>query len=164
MTDPLPPPEASPRVLRLAGVGPRPQARAATRQAIRATLARWYGQTIELVETPRGPAPDPASPAGDIRISVTYACDDAWVAFHRGPVGLDACPLEDFPERDAVARLYLPALPPASDLAAFALAWTSHEARLKLAGLRLTEGAEGPPTPQLSAWTEGGTSLALAWG
>ena len=163
MSDLPPTPKGTPSVLRLPSVGPRPQARAATRAAIRRTLARWYGEAIALVETPRGPAPDPASPAGDIRISVTYACDDAWVAFHRGPVGLDACPLADFPERDAVARLYLPALPPASDLATFALAWASHEARLKLAGLGLTEGAEAPPTPRLSAWTEGGVSLALAW-
>jgi len=158
-----PPPELTPSVLKLTGVGPRPVARAAAREAIQAALRQWFGHAIALVETPRGPRTDPASAARDVRLSLTYAGDDAWIAFHRGPVGLDACLLRDFPERAAVGALYLGGTPPDEPAAEFAVRWTRHEAALKHGGLTLTEGVAPPAPPHLRSWTEAAAALALAW-
>lgn len=159
-----PPPEVTPQVFKLPAVGPRPIARAAARDAIHAAMRLRFGQAIALLETPRGPRPDPASAARDLRISLTYAGADAWFALHPGPVGIDACLLRDFPERSAVGGLYLGGARPGESAAEFALRWVRHEAALKHRGLALTEGVAPPAPPHLRCWTEDGVALALAWG
>lgn len=159
----LPPaPDRTPTLLRLPGAGPRARARAATRQAAQATLAAWCGAPVTWRETATGPRPDGAS-ASAYRVSFTYAGEDAWIAFHRGPVGLDACPLADFPERSAVTRLYLPEAPVDEPPTEFARRWARREATLKQRGRGLTEGPTPAPPGQLLEWTEGGVALALAW-
>lgn len=160
----LPPaPDRTPTLLRLPGAGPRARARAATRQAAQATLAVWCGTPVTWRETATGPRPEGGALAREHRVSFTYAGEDAWIAFHRGPVGLDACPLADFPERSAVARLYLPEAPADESPTGFARRWARREATLKQLGRGLTEGPTPAPPGQLLEWTEGGVTLALAW-
>ena len=160
----LPPaPDRTPTLLRLPGAGPRAQARAATRQAAQATLAAWGVAPINWRETPTGPRPDGGAAASAYRVSFTYAGADAWIAFHRGAVGLDACPLADFPERSAVTRLYLPEAPVGESAESFARRWARREATLKQRGLGLTEGPGPASCGHLCDWTEPGVALALAW-
>lgn len=156
-------PRAVPCVLRLPGVGPRDAARAATREAARAALTAWCGAAVTWRETATGPRPDGPAKAGDFRVSFTYAGEDAWIAFHRGPVGLDACPIADFPERSAVTKLYLTDAPPGESSEAFARRWARHEAGLKHAGRALSEGPPPPDPAHLVEWTEADICLALAW-
>jgi hypothetical protein len=160
----LPPsPTSSPTVLHLPRAGPRTQAREATRWAAQATLEAWCGEAVTLRETATGPRPAGPGAAMIYRLSFTYAGADAWIAFHRGPVGVDACPLADFPERAAVTRLYLPAVPVDASPATFARNWARLEATLKLHGLALTEAAAPTPPRHLRAWTTDSAALALAW-
>jgi hypothetical protein len=152
-----------PCVLRLRGVGPRATARAATREAARAALTAWCGGPVTWRETATGPRPDGPAMAADFQVSFTYAGADAWIALHRGPVGLDACPIADFPERTAVTRLYLPDAPPGESPEAFAQRWARREAVLKHARRPLSEGPPPPAPAHLIAGTEAGVALALAW-
>jgi len=163
----LPPPHPDqPCVLKLPGVGPRQVAREAVRATLRATLQRWHGQPIGLIETTRGPQPEPASAARNLQVSITYAGEDAWIAFHHGPVGLDACLAQEFPERAEVTRLYLAddEADDDEDITGFARRWARHEAALKHRGQGLAEGGAAPRPPRLRDWAEGDVALARAWG
>jgi phosphopantetheinyl transferase len=162
----LPPaPLDRPYVLKLPGVGPRPVAREVVRARLRATLQRWHGRPIGLIETTRGPQPEPTSAARDLQVSLTYAGEDAWIAFHHGPIGLDACLAREFAERAEVTRVYLAAgNADDEDVAGFARRWARHEAALKYHGRGLAEGGAVPRPPRLRDWAEGDVALALAWG
>ncbi len=158
-----PAPGALPVVLRLPLAGSRALARVHTRQVAREVLSGWLGTTIDLMETERGPRLPPGSPGSALTLSFAYAGEVAWIGFHRGRrLGLDACPLADFPERTAVSALYL--TPVSNETAeAFARRWASHEAALKWGGQGLTEGARTPQPPHRATWVADGHALAVAW-
>ena len=127
----------------------RPQARRHARQALQqmlgALLAR-PAQAIILREDARGPLLDGA--ARDIRISLSYAANRCLIGLTEGlAIGVDIVRIENLPESESLARLYLPdaacrALPEAPGAArdaGFALAWAQMEARSKCLGLPLAE-------------------------
>lgn len=154
-------PAGRPSLLRLPGVGPRAEARPLTRQAITACLGDWLGHPADLHETGCGPRPAPG-PAAGFAIGLSYDETDAWVAFHRGKVALDASRIREFPERAGVAALYLGRTEEMSP-AEFALRWTRLEATLKYRGEALTEGARPAEAPHVCGWIEAGVALTLAW-
>jgi phosphopantetheinyl transferase len=156
-------PDGQPSLLQLTGTENRAAARIATRRAAAATLNAWLGAKLAWKETPTGPRPIDVTASQDIQVSFSYAGTEAWIAFHRGPVGFDACPIADFPERAEVTRLYLPESPVGQSIEAFARRWARREATLKYRGLGLTEGSTPPPADHCFDWTEGEIALALAW-
>jgi len=147
----------------------RAVARSLVRQALREMLAgglQAAPDTITLVDTPGQPL-QLAAPWHGIGLSVSHEPGLSLLAINvAGPVGVDLLRLATVPTGiDAVARDYLgPAtanalagLPPAQRQAAFARAWTRHEAQLKCLALDLREW-----TPELAARLAGCTVTELA--
>ena len=162
---PVPPPEPAgrPSLLRLPHAGPRVMARAATREAARTILGAWCGHPIGLRETPCGPRPDGVAATRGFRVSFSYVGTEAWIAFHVGPVGLDACAIADFPERAELARLYLTETSDDLPVEVFARSWARLEANLKYRERSLSEHARVAAPRQARDWTESGVALAVAW-
>jgi 4'-phosphopantetheinyl transferase len=142
------------------GQADRDHARRAIRHAILAELAamtRLPAERIALHAAPgRAPYASLDHPAGPRTAGLAISHDGALsVAAIRlyGPVGIDVQRVAPSPDLDAVARAYLGpqtaarlgALAPGDRAAAFARAWSEHEARLKCLGLPL---AEWPPADQ----------------
>jgi len=127
----------------------RAQARALARQVLRQILGSLLarpGETLSLLESPRGPLLNDA--ARDIRISLSYAADHVLIGLAEGcALGVDLVRVEHLPEREALARLYLPEAacravldaPASAQDAFFALRWAQMEARCKCLGLPLAE-------------------------
>jgi len=156
-------PDGKPALLKIPRAASREAARSATRRAAEATLNAWLGAKLAWKETPTGPRPIDVTASRGIQVSFSYAGTQAWIAFHRGPVGFDACPVAEFAERAEVTRLYLPESPGGESIGAFARRWARREATLKCLGLGLAEGATPPPADHCVDWTEGEIALAVAW-
>lgn len=152
---------AEPRGLALLGVrgqAARESARAAARLRIRAALTTALAVHFGIdagriaLHSPEGVAPWAivALDAGDHRVALSISHDgDISVAAYsfNGAVGIDVMSISPVPDWRAVARDYLgpvaarklAARPDGERDAAFAHAWSKHEARLKCLGLQLSE-------------------------
>lgn len=150
-------PLAEPLGLTLLGVRGQ-SAREAARLRIRAVLTAALAAHFDIdagriaLHSPQGVAPWAivALDAGDQRVALTISHDgDISVAAYsfNGAVGIDVMSISPVPDWRAVARDYLGPVA-ASKLAArsdgerdaaFAHAWSKHEARLKCLGLQLSE-------------------------
>jgi 4'-phosphopantetheinyl transferase len=166
---------AEPRGLALLGVrgqSARDEARLRIRTALTAALAAYFGIDAGRIalHSPQGVAPWAmvALDAGDQRVALSISHDgDLSVAAYclSGVVGIDVMSILPVPDWEPVARDYLGPeaarkLAARSDGerdAAFAHAWSEHEARLKCLGLQLAgwcdERAAG--LPLLSAGAAG---------
>ncbi len=132
----------------------RGQARAEVRAVLGEELQRAAGRPVRWKESAKGPEVLERIHTGRVGISISYATTEAWLALGwEGPIGIDAVANGPVPDWEAVASVYLennaqerlresthPAL-------AFAWEWAGFEARLKLWGMSLEEGA--PPHPAL---------------
>ncbi len=145
----------TPAVVGVAGQADRAAARLAIRAALRGALAAACGvdpARVRLEEAP-GRAPrarvDDGTPGGRaawLAISHDGALSLAAWRFD-GPVGIDVMQVQPVPDWEAVARDYLGPAAAASLAslaadarpAAFAHAWSLHEARLKCLGRQLEE-------------------------
>jgi hypothetical protein len=126
--------------------------RAAVRAALAEELQRSAGRPVPWRETDKGP--ELLEPVGgkNAGISISYTNSEAWLALcWEGPVGVDATAVEEVPDWEDVASLYLEesamgrlrgSIRPAAE---FSREWSAFEARLKLGRLSLQEGAK--PTP-----------------
>ncbi len=131
------PPLGEPVLVRVTTSPLRSIARLQLRAALQKILSTW----------------DPAPGAPPVATSFSYCENSGWIALrYGGPVGVDATRFAPFAEMESVARLYLgPAAATAiaasssSPARAFALAWTSLEARLKCHGRGVTEWSDLPP-------------------
>lgn len=152
---------AEPRGLALLGVrgqlareSDREAARLRIRAALTAALAAHVGIDAGRIalHSPEGVAPWAivARDAGDQRVALSISHDgDLSVAAYSfsGAVGIDVMSISPVPDWRAVARDYLgpvtarklAARPDGERDAAFAHAWSEHEARLKCLGLPLSE-------------------------
>lgn len=152
-------------VLGVAGQPDRETARLRIRAALAAALATHCGVDPGRValHSPEGAAPwaIAALDGAERRIALAISHDgELSVAAFRadgGAVGIDVSQIVSVPDWDAVARDYLgpavaaqlAALPADARDAAFAQAWSEHEARLKCLGLQLDEWrAERAPALQ----------------
>jgi 4'-phosphopantetheinyl transferase len=160
----------------------RAAARARVRGALREVLGQMAGLAPDAIVIQSTPGCAPAlsfpgrhGPAPGISISHDEPLSLAAIHLH-GPVGVDLMRVQDIPDWRAVAHDYLgphatallDAAPAAERAAAFARAWSAHEARLKCHGLQLTEW-----TPALAARLDGcdcrelvlpaGIKGAVAW-
>jgi 4'-phosphopantetheinyl transferase len=135
----------------------RASARARVREVLRAALGELSGLAlteITIQSTPgRAPAVSYSRPRAitpGISISHDEPLSLAAINLH-GPVGVDLLRVQDIPDWRAVAHDYLGprtaawlgAQPAACRAAAFARAWSAHEARLKCLGLQLIEWTPG---------------------
>jgi len=151
-TTQAPPPGVT--VIGLRGQTERESARLAIRAALADALAAHCGVTPDrvLLHSPSGGAPSATVEldAGPRRVALAISHDgDLSVAAFSfaGAVGIDVSQVVPVPDWEAVARDYLgPAavqalttLPADARDAAFARAWSEHEARLKSLGLQLEE-------------------------
>ena len=138
------------RVIAVAGQPDRPAARAAIRSALQAALADFCGAPPAQVRVHTAPGRAPHALVGAARVGLSISHDEGLsVAAIRmqGAVGVDVMRIVDAPDSTAVARDYLgpdaaralAALPAPARAAAFARAWSAHEARLKCLGLALAE-------------------------
>jgi 4'-phosphopantetheinyl transferase len=137
----------------------RDAARAAIRVALREALGELAGLAPDAVMIQSSPGRAPAVSYPDQRgaapgISITHDEPLSLAAIHlSGAVGIDLQRIQDIPDWRAVALDYLgpdatsllDAAPPAQRAAAFARAWSAHEARLKCHALAMAEW-----TPQLA--------------
>jgi 4'-phosphopantetheinyl transferase len=153
----LPVPHGAPAVLMVATpvTTLRDQARALVRAALRAFLATLAGCPAEALnlhaEPGEAPRVDHLSPDGQpIHLSISHEAGLSLAAVCvGGRVGVDLMRAADaaMPDRQAIAQDYLGPVAAASlaalrggdGQAAFARAWTRHEAALKCLGLRLQE-------------------------
>jgi 4'-phosphopantetheinyl transferase len=143
------------RVVGIEGQGDRPAARHAIRAALRDALAEWSGLSPERIDLRAEPGHAPyallAHADGRVqRVSLAISHDgelSVAALWPDGAVGIDVMRIADVPDWEAVARDYLgpaaadalSARPDAQRPAAFAYAWSDHEARLKCLGLGLVE-------------------------
>jgi 4'-phosphopantetheinyl transferase len=151
---------AGPCGLAIMGVRGQPDretARLRIRAALRAALAAHCGIDAGRIElhSPQGVAPWAfvALDSGHHRIALAISHDgDISLAAYSfsGAVGIDLTSIRPVPDWQAVARDYLgpatahalAARPDGERDAAFAHAWSEHEARLKCLGLQLDEWCE----------------------
>ena len=130
----------------------RSQARELVRTALRKALGSLLGCAPEAVplNTRPGQAPALTAAAPPIHLSISHEAGLSLAAIRAdGPVGIDLMALTDaaLPDLEALARDYLgprtaaalQAMDDAQRQAAFARAWTAHEACLKCLGLALQE-------------------------
>ena len=128
---------------------PREIARQRVRTALRTILAPLLGCPPEAVplRTAPGQAPQLAQD-NRIGLSISHEPGLSLLAVRRdGAVGIDLVRISAIPDRLAVARdylgprqaAYLATLPETEQAAAFARAWSAHEAGLKCLGLALVE-------------------------
>jgi 4'-phosphopantetheinyl transferase len=144
-------------LLGVRGQSDREAARLRIRAALTTALAVHFGIDAGRIalHSPQGVAPWAvvALDAGDQRVALSISHDgDISVAAYsfNGAVGIDVMPIVPVPDWRAVARDYLGPeaarkLAARSDGerdAAFAHAWSEHEARLKCLGLQLAEWCE----------------------
>ncbi|MBD8654977.1 4'-phosphopantetheinyl transferase superfamily protein [Oxalobacteraceae sp. CFBP 13730] len=150
-------PLAVPPGLALLGVhgqSDREAARLRIRAALTTALAEHFGIDAGRIalHSPQGVAPWSvvALDAGDQRVALSISHDgDISVAAYsfNGEVGIDVMSIVPVPDWESVARDYLgpeaarklAARPNGERDAAFAHAWSEHEARLKCLGLQLAE-------------------------
>jgi len=156
------PAAAAPRgidVIGLRGQGERESARLAIRAALVAALAARCGVDPARValHSPSGGAPwavvdvDNAQRRIPLAISHDGALSVAAFSVDGAAVGIDVSEIIPVPDWEAVARDYLgpaalemlAALPAGARDAAFAQAWSGHEARLKSLGWQLEEWQAG---------------------
>ena len=152
---------AEPRGLALLGVrgqAARESARAAARLRIRAALTAALAAHFDIdaariaLHSPQGVAPWAVVTLGEgdqrIPLSISHDGDLSIAAyFFNGTVGIDVMSIVPVPDWESVARDYLgsdaarklAARPDGERDAAFAHAWSEHEARLKYLGLQLAE-------------------------
>jgi 4'-phosphopantetheinyl transferase len=131
----------------------RVDARARIRVALREALGELAGLPPEavMIQSTAGCAPAVSylRPAATLpRISISHDEPLSLAAIHlHGPVGIDVARVQDIPDWRAVAHDYLgphaarllDAELPEHRAAAFARAWSAHEARLKCHRLQLAE-------------------------
>jgi len=163
--DPVPAGPGGVRVVGVRGQPDRETARLRIRAALAAALAAHCGIDAGAIRlfSPEGVAPwaVAALDGGERRIALAISHDgDLSVAAFRddgGAVGIDVSQVVPVPDWEPVARDYLgpavaqalAALPASGRDAAFAHAWSEHEARLKCLGLQLDEWrAERQPALQ----------------
>jgi len=146
----------------LALLGVRGQSdRETARLRVRAVLTAALAAHVDIdagriaLHSPQGVAPWAivALDAGDQRVALSISHDgDISVAAYsfNGAVGIDVMSISPVPDWESVARDYLEpeaarklaAWPESERDAAFAHAWSEHEARLKCLGLQLAEWCE----------------------
>lgn len=121
---------------------PRSTLRQVARDCALRILRVWGHESASLEETTTGPK---LTGCGAMALSLAYTTNDAWLALAQShSLGIDATIIKDFAECGEVARIYLgpsSAVIAGSDdpAAAFAAAWSRHEATLKYHRLPLTE-------------------------
>ena len=143
------PPAHQPVLVRVATASSRCAARQLSRVVLREILGAWSGIPIHdlpLTESPRGPVWPGTLHGESLAISLSYTENEIWIALLRGGrIGIDAMPLQFFPEIESVAQNFFPpsaavalrhSANPAHD---FAAAWTVLEARIKCLGRDLVE-------------------------
>ena len=132
------------------------QGKVSRRSAVRAVLDEELqlaaGRPVQWRESPKGPEVLESLGSGCVKVSISYAMSEAWLALGwEGPIGVDAVPLEPVPDWEEVASVYLEpcaqerlhrSARPALD---FAREWAGFEARLKLGGSAVEEGVIPPP-------------------
>lgn len=141
-------------VIGVRGSGEREAARREIRLALRGAIAQLYGMLPSEIMIQFSPGVSPAvsfsgpanaSPPG---ISITHDGTLSLAAISmNGAVGIDMMQVQEIEDWRAVARDYLgpaklaeiEAAPSGQRAAAFARAWTVHEARLKCHGRQLAE-------------------------
>ena len=141
-------------VIGITGQPDRETARLGIRAALRMVLAAHWAVGEDMVElqSPPGAAPSAlvrlAGAPRRIPLAISHDGDVSVGAFAAGnAVGIDISQVVAVPDWEAVARDYLgpavvqalAALPAVERDAAFARAWSGHEARLKYFGLQLEE-------------------------
>ena len=136
-------------LIRVATSSARKIARQELRIVLRQTLTEWSGilpEQLPLEETPRGPKWRGELAGHPVDISLTYSEDEGWIGLLRGgAIGIDMMLVKPIVEAEEVARHYLGPEVLAdiqyskNPARAFALAWTSLEARLKCLRLNLAE-------------------------
>ena len=141
-------------VIGITGQPDRETARLGIRTALRTALAAHWAVDEDMVElqSPPGEAPWAlvrlAGAPRRIPLAISHDGDVSVGAFAAGnAVGIDISQVVPVPDWEAVARDYLGlevvralgALPAVERDAAFARAWSGHEARLKYFGLQLEE-------------------------
>ena len=146
-------------VIGIADQPDRETARGTIRAALRTALAAHWALDEDMVELQSPPGAAPWAlvrlAGAPRRIPLAISHDGALSvgAFAAGnAVGIDISQVVPMPDWEAVARDYLGpdvvralrAVPVAQRDAAFALAWSEHEARLKYFGLQLDEWREEP--------------------
>lgn len=135
-------------VVRICLDAPRATLHHAARDCALTILRAWGHESASLNEEPTGPRP---GGCGEMALSLAYTTHCAWLALAQShSLGIDATIIKDFAERDEVARTYLgPSSATIADsdepAAAFAAAWSQHEATLKYHRLPLTEWRPGIP-------------------
>jgi 4'-phosphopantetheinyl transferase len=130
----------------------RGQARELVRDALRASLGRLLGCAPEAVplEIEPGQAPALMLPNASIHLSISHEAGLSLAVMRvGGRIGIDLMALDDtaLPDQQALARDYLgprmaatlDGTPAPQRQAAFARAWSSHEACLKCLGMPLQE-------------------------
>jgi 4'-phosphopantetheinyl transferase len=140
------------QVVGVRGQPDRATARRTIRLALLAALAEASGLPASSIELCGAPGEAPYALLGDgrrIGLSISHDGDLSVAALRLdgGAVGIDVMQVTDVPDWQAVARDYLgPAcaaaladMPAPARAAAFARAWSEHEARLKCRGLALVE-------------------------
>jgi len=157
-----PPCDTAVRVVGVAGETNRAAARRAIRAVLRDALAAWSGLRPERIALHAEPGHAPYAlldrstegGGGVQRLALGISHDNGLsvAAWNRdGAIGIDLMRIAHVPDWQAVSRDYLgpaaatalAALPPLARAAAFARAWSAHEARLKCLGLGLTEWNDG---------------------
>jgi 4'-phosphopantetheinyl transferase len=141
-------------LLGIRGQSDREAARLRVRAVLTTALAAHFGINAGRIalHSPQGVAPWAvlALDAGDQRVALSISHDgDISVAAYclSGAVGIDVMSIVPVPDWESVARDYLgpeaarklAAWPESERDAAFAHAWSEHEARLKCLGLQLSE-------------------------
>ena len=127
------------------------------REVLREILSNWAGHPVALEESGRGPIVQGFVRGKPIEVSLSYAGGDAWVAIRsNGGVGMDAVLVEENPDWEAVAELYL-GHHAVQEIryakhrgGAFAERWAALEARYKLAKMPLREKSQPPSAPVLT--------------
>jgi 4'-phosphopantetheinyl transferase len=143
------PPAHQPVLVRVVTASDRRTARQLSREVLREILAAWSGvpaDQLPLAESPRGPIWSGTLHGESLALSLSYTENEIWIALLRGGrIGIDAMPLQSFPEIESVAQNFFPpsiaaAIQQSKNPAhAFASAWTALEARVKCLGQDLTE-------------------------
>ena len=103
------PSPGEPVLIRVATAPSRQQRAQELRSVLREVLAAWSGfspEQLPLRETARGPV-WPGQWRDSLDISLSYAANEGWIGLRRGgQIGVDAMPVEPFPEAEAVAKIF----------------------------------------------------------
>jgi len=135
-------------VVRIRLDAPRATLRQVARDCTLTILRAWGYESASLKEESTGPR---LGDCGEMTLSLAYTTNCVWLALAKSrSVGIDATTINDFDDCDEVARIYLgsssASIASSNDpAAAFAAAWSLHEATLKYHRLTLTEWRTGIP-------------------